>query len=70
MKQNNFKGESLQFSGKLDLAPAPESTDHVEIKKEYQLFIDGKFSKPSSGNYFPSINPANEKQTKRMLIEL
>ena len=62
MKQNNVKGESLQFSGKWDLAPAPESTDHVEIKKEYQLFIDGKFSKPSSGNYFPSINPANEKQ--------
>ena len=61
MKQKKSKGEALQFSGKWDLAPAPESTDHIEIKKEYQLFINGKFSKPSSGKYFPSINPANEK---------
>ena len=43
MKQKNSKGEALQFSGKWDLAPAPESTDHIEIKKEYQLFINGKF---------------------------
>ena len=42
-------------------APAPESTDHVDIKKRYSLFINGEFTKPSSGKYFPTINPATEK---------
>ena len=45
-----------------DLAPAPESADHVEIKKKYDLFIDGKFVKPSSKKYFNSVNPATEEK--------
>ena len=56
------KIKALKFNGKWDLAPAPESTDHVNIKKQYELFIDGKFRKPNSANYFPSINPATEEQ--------
>ena len=54
------KIKPLAFSGKWDLAPAPESTDHISIKDQYGLFINGKFKNPSSGNYFPSINPATE----------
>ena len=42
-------------------APAPESTGHVSIKERYDLYIDGKFVKPSSGKYFATINPATEK---------
>ena len=42
-------------------APAPESTDHIEIKDRYSLFINGEFTKPASGKYFPTINPATEK---------
>jgi len=42
-------------------APAPESTDHIEIKDCYSLFINGEFTKPASGKYFPTINPATEK---------
>jgi aldehyde dehydrogenase (NAD+) len=34
----------------------------ITIKPRYELFIGGKFVKPSSGKYFPSINPATEKQ--------
>lgn len=30
------------------------------LKKKYDLFIDGKWVKPSSGVYFKTINPANE----------
>ena len=56
------KIKALKFNGKWDLAPAPESTDHANIKKHYELFIDGKFRKPNSANYFPSINPATEEQ--------
>lgn len=43
-----------------DYAPSLESTSHVEIKEKYELFIDGKFVKPSSGNYFNTINPATQ----------
>ena len=56
------KIKPLAFSGKWDLDAAPESTDHISIKDQYGLFIDGKFKNPSSGNYFPSINPATEEK--------
>lgn len=42
-----------------DYSPAPESTSHVQLKEKYDLYIDGKFVKPSSGKYFDTINPAN-----------
>lgn len=48
-KKNEFNWE---------YAPSLESTSHIEIKDKYELFIDGKFVKPSSGNYFNTINPA------------
>ncbi len=54
--------DELQFSGKWDFSPAPENTDHISIKSEYQLFIDGKFVKPKKRKYFPTINPASEKK--------
>jgi aldehyde dehydrogenase (NAD+) len=41
-------------------APAPESTSHIQVKKQYDLFINGKWVKPESGKYFPTINPATE----------
>jgi aldehyde dehydrogenase (NAD+) len=41
-------------------SPSLESTSHIHLKKQYDLFIDGKWVKPSSGKYFQSINPANE----------
>ena len=41
-------------------APAPESTDHIEIKDRYSLFINGEFTEPESGKYFPTTNPATE----------
>ena len=42
-------------------SPAPESTNHIEIKNRYSLFINGAFIEPTSGKYFPTINPATEK---------
>ena len=41
---------------------APESTSHVHIKKQYELFIDGKFIPPSKGGYFETINPSNNQK--------
>jgi aldehyde dehydrogenase (NAD+) len=42
-------------------ASAPESKDHVRIEPRYELFIDGKFVKPSSKKYYSAIDPSNEK---------
>lgn len=42
-----------------DYSPAPESTSHVKMKEKYDLYIDGKFVKPSSGKYFDTISPTN-----------
>jgi len=41
-------------------APSPEATDHVRLTPRYELFVDGKFSAPTSGKYFPTVNPATE----------
>lgn len=51
----NKKTEELNWT----YAPSLESTDHIQLQKKYELFIDGKFVKPKSGNYFDTINPAS-----------
>ncbi|MCH8326068.1 MAG: aldehyde dehydrogenase family protein, partial [Bacteroidetes bacterium] len=51
----------IDFSSDWSLAPAPESTAHIELKEKYDLFINGKWVAPRSGVYFDTINPANEK---------
>ena len=48
------------------LSAAPESTDHIEIKDKYGLFINGEFVAPSSKKYFDSINPATEKKLSKI----
>ena len=49
----------LDFASLWEYAPAPESAANLEVKKRYELFIDGKFVKPAKGRYFKSTNPAN-----------
>ena len=55
-KDNSVK---LNFNTEWTYAPAPESTDHIKLKKKYDLFINGKFVE-GSGKYFQTINPATE----------
>lgn len=50
----------LNFDGPWKYDEALQSTDHVEIKERYQLFIDGQFQEPEKGRYFTSVNPATE----------
>ena len=52
----------LTFNSGWEYAPAPESKSHIKLKDRYDLFIGGKFVKPSSGNYFDTINPATEEK--------
>jgi|SRR5688572_4873452 len=50
----------LQFSTRWKYDPSPESAEHVQLDKQYELFINGKFVKPEKDKYFDSINPAKE----------
>jgi len=43
-----------------EYAPSPEGTGHIQLKKKYGLFINGKWVEPSGKKYFPTINPATE----------
>lgn len=52
----------LNFGGKWDYAPAPESFDYLKIAPRHELFIGGDFVAPSSGKYFETINPATEEK--------
>src|SRR5438067_5878384 len=52
----------LNFATDWSYAPAPESAGHVKLQPRYDLFINGKFVAPAKGEYFDTINPANEKK--------
>ena len=54
------------FKSSWKYTEAPESTDHIQIKKQYDLYIDGIFVKPVKGKYFDTINPANDQKLSRV----
>jgi aldehyde dehydrogenase (NAD+) len=56
----------LAFDAGWQYSPAPESTDHIKVKKKYELFIDGEFVAPVKKRYFETINPANEQLLSRV----
>lgn len=58
-KSNTVK---LKFDTGWTYAPAPESKSAATINKQYDLFINGEWQKPSGGKYFDTINPANEEK--------
>jgi aldehyde dehydrogenase (NAD+) len=43
-----------------NLEPSIESTAVVQIKEQYELFINGQWQAPLSKTYFDSVNPADE----------
>src|SRR5690242_8078485 len=55
-----LRERKLNFGGKWNYAPAPEDSKNYIIASRHELFIGGKFVKPRSGKYFPSIDPATE----------
>jgi aldehyde dehydrogenase (NAD+) len=57
-----LRERKLNFGDKWDYAPAPEDSKNYVIAPRHELFIGGKFVRPKSGKYFPSINPATEQQ--------
>lgn len=57
-----LKERRLNFGNKWDFAPAPEDSKNYVIAPRHELFINGKFVRPHSGKYFPSLNPATEEK--------
>ncbi|MCA0933557.1 aldehyde dehydrogenase family protein [Lutimonas saemankumensis] len=51
--------ENEVFKAAWSYDAAPESTEHIQIKEKYDLFINGKFVAPEKGKYFKTINPAS-----------
>ncbi len=49
-----------------NLEPSLESVAQVQIKPQYELFIDGKWQAPLSATYFATVNPADEKQLSQI----
>ena len=45
-----------------DYGSALESTDHIQLKNRYDLFINGEFVPAVDGKYFNTINPSNERK--------
>ncbi|MBE2218466.1 MAG: aldehyde dehydrogenase family protein [Ignavibacteria bacterium] len=43
-----------------EYAPSAESTEHIQLRDRYDLFINGKWVK--TRKYFPTINPATEEK--------
>jgi len=56
------RDRTLDFGERWSYAPAPEALGYIKVRDRYQLFIDGKFIAPKSGEYFDSINPATEEK--------
>ncbi|HEX4877416.1 MAG TPA: aldehyde dehydrogenase family protein, partial [Chitinophagaceae bacterium] len=63
-KSNTIKSDSyrIKFDTSWSYDPAPESKSAATINKQYDLFINGAWQKPSSKTYFDTINPANEEK--------
>ena len=56
----------LRFDTDWKYSAAPESTDHIRIDSQYDLFIGGQFVAPRARQYFETINPASEKVLARV----
>lgn len=50
-----------QFQAFWKYSDAPESSDHIELREQYDLFINGSFVPAKKGRTITSINPATEK---------
>jgi aldehyde dehydrogenase (NAD+) len=57
-----MKKENTESTFNWNYAPAPEAKDHIKLKSQYDLFINGKFVKPNSKKYFATYNPSTEEK--------
>ena len=60
--QPSSPNSMLNFDGLWEYDDAPESTGHIDVMDQYELFIGGEFIAPEKELYFSSINPATEEE--------
>ncbi len=58
MAKKQQTNSPFEYNNGWNYSPSLEGTGHVQLKKKYDLFIDGKFVEPSKTKYFDTINPA------------
>jgi len=58
--------DSSVFKASWSYDAAPESKDHIKLKEQYELFIDGAFVPPAEGKYFETTNPADHQLIARI----
>jgi aldehyde dehydrogenase (NAD+) len=54
------KGAAVPAPTTWEYASAPESRGIVSIEERYQLYVGGSWVAPSTGEYYPTIDPATE----------
>ena len=63
-----LKERRLVFGHKWDYSPAPETFDYLKIAPRHELFLNGKFVAPSTGQYFDSIDPSTEEKLSEVAL--
>ncbi len=66
-KSRGDRRPRLDFGDLWGFDPAPETAD-PRLKPRYDLFIGGKFTRPRTGKYFDSVNPANERKLAEIAL--
>ena len=59
---------ALDFDTDWQYDPAPESPELANLRKRYELFIDGKFSPSASGKRFTTTNPASGRKLAEVAL--
>ncbi|MBX3461541.1 MAG: aldehyde dehydrogenase family protein [Planctomycetes bacterium] len=67
-KADPVAAPELRFGGVWQYEPAPETTDHCAIAARYQLYIGGQWTKPRSGEYLATIDPATERPLSEVAL--
>lgn len=68
MNQDLDNAPAVDFNTAWQYAPAPESAGHAKIAERYDLYINGKWTPPSDGRYFETMNPSNEKKLAEVAL--
>jgi aldehyde dehydrogenase (NAD+) len=66
-KSTRPAARELLFGNLWEFDPAPESAPAFIVPR-YELFIDGKFTKPKSKKYFDSISPRNGEKLSEIAL--
>ena len=66
-KSRGDRRPRLDFGDLWGFDPAPEMAD-PRLKPRYDLFIGGEFTRPRTGKYFDSVNPANERKLAEIAL--